>query len=55
MKYDVGYLVEYFTAGRTLAPGTILCTGTPGATVISPGDSVWAVVEGVGTLTHPVR
>lgn len=55
MKYDVGYLVEYFTAGRTLAPGTILCTGTPGATVISPGDSVRSVVEGVGTLAHPVR
>lgn len=55
MKYDLGYLVEYFTAGRTLAPGTILCTGTPGATVISPGDTVRSVVEGVGTLTHPVR
>lgn len=55
MKYDVGYLVEYFSAGRTLAPGTILCTGTPGATVITPGDTVRAVVEGVGTLTHPVR
>ncbi|MEU1039665.1 fumarylacetoacetate hydrolase family protein [Streptomyces sp. NPDC005551] len=55
MKYDLGYLVEYFTAGRTLAPGTVLCTGTPGATVISPGDTVRSVVEGVGTLTHPVR
>jgi 2-keto-4-pentenoate hydratase/2-oxohepta-3-ene-1,7-dioic acid hydratase in catechol pathway len=55
MKYDIGYLVEYFTAGRTLEPGTVLCTGTPGAAVISPGDTVQAVVEHVGTLTHPVR
>ncbi|MGW8379027.1 fumarylacetoacetate hydrolase family protein [Streptomyces sp. ODS28] len=55
MKYDVGYLVEYFTAGRTLAPGTVICTGTPGATVINAGDRVQAVVEGVGTLAHPVR
>lgn len=55
MKYDLGSLVEYFTAGRTLAPGTVICTGTPGATVISPGDTVRSVVEGVGTLTHPVR
>ncbi|WP_116247584.1 fumarylacetoacetate hydrolase family protein [Nocardiopsis sp. FIRDI 009] len=55
MKYDPGYLVEYFTAGRTLTPGTVLCTGTPGAAVISPGDSVRAVVEGVGTLAHTVR
>ncbi|GHE47237.1 hypothetical protein GCM10018785_16130 [Streptomyces longispororuber] len=54
MKYDLGFLVEYFTAGRTLAPGTVLCTGTPGAVPISPGDTVRAVVEGVGTLTHPV-
>ncbi|MFY1702241.1 fumarylacetoacetate hydrolase family protein [Micromonospora sp. WMMA1923] len=55
MKYDLGYLVEYFSAGRTLRPGTVICTGTPGAAVINPGDTVQAVVEHVGTLTHPVR
>lgn len=55
MKYGPGHLVEYFTAGRTLAPGTVICTGTPGAAVIGPGDTVQALVEGVGTLTHPVR
>jgi 2-keto-4-pentenoate hydratase/2-oxohepta-3-ene-1,7-dioic acid hydratase in catechol pathway len=55
MKYDLGYLVEYFTAGRTLDPGTVICTGTPGAAVITAGDTVQAVVENVGTLTHPVR
>ncbi|MYU24122.1 fumarylacetoacetate hydrolase family protein [Streptomyces sp. SID8352] len=55
MKYGLGHLVEYFTAGRVLAPGTVLCTGTPGAAVINPGDTVQSVVEGVGTLTHPVR
>ncbi|HEY0640154.1 MAG TPA: fumarylacetoacetate hydrolase family protein [Pseudonocardiaceae bacterium] len=55
MKYDLGYLVEYFTAGRTLEPGTVICTGTPGAAVIAHGDTVRAVVEHVGTLTHPVR
>jgi 2-keto-4-pentenoate hydratase/2-oxohepta-3-ene-1,7-dioic acid hydratase in catechol pathway len=55
MKYDIGYLVEYFTAGRTLGPGTVICTGTPGAAVINPGDSIESVVEQVGTLTHTVR
>ncbi|MGI8666602.1 MAG: fumarylacetoacetate hydrolase family protein [Jatrophihabitans sp.] len=55
MKYGLGYLVEYFSAGRTLEPGTVICTGTPGATVINPGDTVQAVVDNVGTLTHPVR
>ncbi|PZS34207.1 MAG: FAA hydrolase family protein [Pseudonocardiales bacterium] len=55
MKYDIGYLIEYFTAGRTLEPGTVICTGTPGAAVIEDGDVVSAVVENVGTLSHPVR
>jgi len=55
MKYDLGFLVEYFSAGRTLLPGTVICTGTPGATVINPGDTVQAVVDHLGTLTHPVR
>ncbi|MFF1481917.1 fumarylacetoacetate hydrolase family protein [Streptomyces sp. NPDC058301] len=55
MKYDLAYLVEYFTAGRTLTPGTVICTGTPGAAVIEPGDSISAVVEGVGTLSHSVK
>ncbi|NES16752.1 MULTISPECIES: fumarylacetoacetate hydrolase family protein [Micromonospora] len=54
MKYDLGYLVEYFTAGRTLAAGTVICTGTPGAAVIAPGDVIKAVVDGVGTLSHTV-
>jgi 2-keto-4-pentenoate hydratase/2-oxohepta-3-ene-1,7-dioic acid hydratase in catechol pathway len=54
MKYDLGYLVEYFTAGRTIPAGTVICTGTPGATVISSGDTVTSVVEGVGTLQHIV-
>jgi 2-keto-4-pentenoate hydratase/2-oxohepta-3-ene-1,7-dioic acid hydratase in catechol pathway len=54
MRYDLGTLVEHFTAGRTIAPGTIICTGTPGAAVITPGDQVEAVVDDVGTLRHPV-
>lgn len=54
MKYDLGYLVEYFTAGRTIRPGTIICTGTPGAAVIKPGDVITGTVEQVGTLTHAV-
>jgi 2-keto-4-pentenoate hydratase/2-oxohepta-3-ene-1,7-dioic acid hydratase in catechol pathway len=55
MKYDLGFLVAYFTAGRTLEAGTLICTGTPGAVPINPGDTVQAIVQDVGTLTHPVR
>ncbi len=55
MRYDLGYLVEYFTAGRTLSPGTVICTGTPGAAVIRPGDVIEAYVEKVGHLSHQVK
>ncbi len=55
MRYNLGYLVEYFTAGRTLSPGTVICTGTPGAAVIKPGDVIEAHVEKVGRLSHRVR
>ncbi|MEU1847941.1 fumarylacetoacetate hydrolase family protein [Streptomyces sp. NPDC019990] len=55
MKYDLAYLVEYFSAGRTLTPGTVICTGTPGAAVIEPGDTITSLVEGIGTLSHSVK
>lgn len=55
MKYDLGFLVEYFTAGRTLTPGTVICTGTPGAAVVEPGDQVSSIVEGIGVLSHAVK
>lgn len=55
MRYDLGFLVSHFSAGRTLPPGTVICTGTPGAAVISDGDTMEGVVESVGHLTHKVR
>lgn len=55
MRYDLGYLVSHFSAGRTLNPGTVICTGTPGAAVITDGDDVEAVVEFVGHLSHEVK
>lgn len=54
MKYDCGFLVEYFTAGRTLPAGTVICTGTPGAAPLSDGDVVSATIDGLGELSHPV-
>jgi len=55
MRFDLGFLVSYFSSGRTLIPGTVICTGTPGAAVISDGDNVEAVVESIGHLTHKVK
>lgn len=55
MRYDLGFLVSHFSAGRTLPAGTVICTGTPGAVVIADGDTVEARVEPVGRLTHTAR
>ncbi|MFH8984386.1 fumarylacetoacetate hydrolase family protein [Streptomyces varsoviensis] len=55
MKHDPARILEYFSAGRTLPAGTVIATGTPGAAVISPGDTVRAEVAGVGVLEHPVE
>jgi 2-keto-4-pentenoate hydratase/2-oxohepta-3-ene-1,7-dioic acid hydratase in catechol pathway len=38
----------------TLQPGDIISTGTPGAHVITPGDTVRADVERVGSVSAPV-
>jgi len=55
MLYDIGYLVKYFSSGRTLLAGTVICTGTPGAAVITSGDHVEAIVDQVGQLSHIVQ
>ncbi|MFE7316205.1 fumarylacetoacetate hydrolase family protein [Streptomyces sp. NPDC057555] len=55
MKFNPAQILEYFSAGRTLPAGTVISTGTPGATVISPGDTVRAEVSGIGVLEHPVE
>jgi 2-keto-4-pentenoate hydratase/2-oxohepta-3-ene-1,7-dioic acid hydratase in catechol pathway len=40
----------------TLEEGDIIATGTPsGVGPIKPGDLVEMRIEGVGTLTNPVR
>ncbi|RKN62817.1 fumarylacetoacetate hydrolase family protein [Streptomyces klenkii] len=55
MKYSIGRLIEYFSAGRTLPAGTVISTGTPGAAVVSPGDTIRAEVSGLDVLEHPVE
>ncbi len=41
---------------ETLQPGDLIDTGTPGATsALKPGDVVEVEIEGVGTLTNPVK
>jgi 2-keto-4-pentenoate hydratase/2-oxohepta-3-ene-1,7-dioic acid hydratase in catechol pathway len=56
-------LIVYLSAGVTLQPGDVIATGTPGGVgdsrqpprYLREGDVVEITVDGVGTLSNPVR
>ncbi|ELZ24653.1 5-carboxymethyl-2-hydroxymuconatedelta-isomerase [Haloterrigena salina JCM 13891] len=60
--FDVGDTIEFLSHRMTLQPGTVISTGTPGGVgifrdppeLLSPGDTVEAEVEGIGTLENHV-
>lgn len=62
MIFDVPTLVEFFSGSTTLAPGTVILTGTPSGVGMAreprvwlqPGDSVTVEIETIGSLTNPV-
>jgi 2-keto-4-pentenoate hydratase/2-oxohepta-3-ene-1,7-dioic acid hydratase in catechol pathway len=61
--FSVVELIEYISAGVTLEPGDVIATGTPGGVgdsrspkrYLREGDTVEIYIEGVGTLSNPVR
>jgi 2-keto-4-pentenoate hydratase/2-oxohepta-3-ene-1,7-dioic acid hydratase in catechol pathway len=54
--FSIDYLLRYITAAMTLFPGDLILTGTPaGVAPMQPGDRVAVTVEGLGTLTNPVK
>ncbi len=61
--FDVPALVAFLSESTTLAPGTVIMTGTPAGVGMGrkppvwmkAGDEVSVIVEGIGTLTNPVR
>ena len=61
--FSVVELIEYISAGVTLEPGDVIATGTPSGVgdgrspkrYLREGDTVDIDVEGVGTLSNPVR
>lgn len=63
MVFDVAELVAFLSQSTTLLPGTLIFTGTPhgiGMAQKPPrwlrdGDEVSIVIEGIGTLTNPVK
>jgi len=62
MVFSVSELIGYLSDGLTLLPGDLISTGTPagvaafsGAPFLKDGDTVEAAVEGIGSLTNPVK
>ncbi|HEX8459676.1 MAG TPA: fumarylacetoacetate hydrolase family protein [Pyrinomonadaceae bacterium] len=56
MAFPVAYLIRYISHIMTLEPGDVISTGTPaGVAPLSDGDVCEVEVEGVGTLSNPVR
>ena len=61
--FPVADLIEYLSRGITLEPGDVIATGTPGGVgdsrvpprYLRDGDVVEIYVQGVGTLSNPVR
>ncbi len=63
MVFSVAELIAFASQAITLEPGDLLLTGTPGGVgefrnppvYLRDGDEVTVEIEGVGTLTNPVR
>ncbi|MEN8651329.1 fumarylacetoacetate hydrolase family protein [Streptomyces sp. 21So2-11] len=62
MLFPIARLIADISSGVTLEPGDVIATGSPsgvGAGMVppeflTPGDTVEATVEGIGTLSNPV-
>ena len=56
MIFDIPTLVATVSRVMTLQPGDVIATGTPaGVSPLRPGDKVEVSVEGIGSLSNPVR
>ena len=56
LVFNIPTLIAHISAIMTLMPGDVILTGTPaGVGPIHDGDIVEVVVEGIGSLTNPVR
>ena len=62
MIFDVPTIIEFLSGSTTLAPGTVIMTGTPHGVGMArnpplwlkAGDEVTIEIEGIGKLTNPV-
>lgn len=62
MVFDVKMLISFLSGSTTLAPGTVIFTGTPSGIgmarkpplLLGAGDSVTIEIESIGQLTNTV-
>ncbi len=61
MIWDEAHQIAYISENMTLFPGDLISTGTPSGTgaerneYLKPGDVVTIEIEGIGTLTTPMK
>jgi 2-keto-4-pentenoate hydratase/2-oxohepta-3-ene-1,7-dioic acid hydratase in catechol pathway len=56
MIFPVANVIAFISSVMTLEPGDVVLTGTPaGVGPLVDGDQVTVEIEGIGTLTNPVR
>lgn len=56
MVFTVKKIIVFISSIMTLEPGDVILTGTPdGVGLLADGDEVAVTIEGIGTLTNPVK
>jgi 2-keto-4-pentenoate hydratase/2-oxohepta-3-ene-1,7-dioic acid hydratase in catechol pathway len=55
MRFSIPDIIAAASDVWTLLPGDLILTGAPAFGVITAGSTVDVTVEGIGTLTNPVR
>lgn len=56
LAWNITEQLVYLTSYLTLGPGDIVLTGAPGTFVpVKPGDDAQITLDGIGTLSNPVR
>jgi len=54
--HSIERIIAHASEAFTLLPGDVILTGTPsGVGILEPGDRVEVEIEGIGTLSNPVR
>lgn len=54
MTFSPKQIIAFHSNVMTFEAGDIICTGTPGAAVLAPGDVVKCQIDGFPTLSNPV-